>query len=155
MSFKARDIMTKTVINVDTEMSVSTLIDLFDSRGISAAPVVDKKKKLKGIVTKSDILGYYIDLKFDKLMATTLRDLIGHDHAESLYELITEKEKLVKDIMTPEPFTASLDTPFEKIAETMIEKKIHKVIIIEDDKVEGIVSPVDFLYNIAGVSKNG
>ncbi len=150
-----KDIMTKKVIKVDINMSVRKVIDLFHKHGVSAAPVVDKNKKLKGIVTKSDILGYYIDINFDKLMTTSLHDLITQENGGNISDLATEREKLVKDIMTPRPVKAEEDTPIEKIAETMIKKKIHKVVITRDDKVKGIVSPIDFLYHISGVSKDG
>ncbi|MCP4727281.1 MAG: CBS domain-containing protein [bacterium] len=155
MNMLAKDIMSKKVVLVDTEMSVRKLIDIFDKHGISAAPVLDKNKKLKGIVTKSDILGYYIDLNFDKLMASSLQDLISHEIEDSIQELSTEKEKRVKDIMSPKPVKAKVDTPIEKLAETMIKKKIHKIVIVKDDIIKGIVSPIDFLFHISGVTKNG
>ena len=65
MSKTARDIMTKNVIVVDESTSINALIEIFLENKISCAPVVKKKKKLVGIVTKTDVLGYFLDLDLD------------------------------------------------------------------------------------------
>ena len=52
MKETAKDIMTRKVIVVKKDMRVNDLIELFLKNKISCAPVVDRKKKLVGIVKK-------------------------------------------------------------------------------------------------------
>jgi len=52
----AKDIMTKDVTTVRSNMTARELAKIFTKHHITGAPVVDKKGKLIGIVSDSDIL---------------------------------------------------------------------------------------------------
>jgi CBS domain-containing protein len=56
LELKAKDIMTKDSINVSPEMEIADLIRLFREKKLSVFPVIDKEKKLVGIVTLGDVL---------------------------------------------------------------------------------------------------
>ncbi len=154
MGIQAKDIMTGNVIVVDESMHAGFLVELFDQNNITAAPVVDNNKKLVGIVTKSDVLGYYIDLNIKVNLRKNLTGLIDFDLSESDYDAMPDPDATVATIMTPGPITASESTSLEKLAQIMLEKHIHKIIIMKKKKITGIVSPIDFLHHIAGVKKN-
>ena len=76
MEKKARDIMTKNVIVVEEDAPISKLIETFLEHKISCTPVVNKKKKLIGIVTKTDVLGYFLDLDLDLTVKLGLRGIL-------------------------------------------------------------------------------
>jgi len=153
MNKTAKDIMTKNVMAVREDISVGTLLDMFEKFSITAAPVVDIGQKLIGIVTKSDILGHFMDIEIHANLLKNLRDLIELDdeHKESA---AANPNAQISTIMTRDPITAEEDTPLEYIAKIMLEKHIHKIIITKGDSIVGIVSPIDFLYHIAGAGKN-
>ena len=60
----------------------------------------------------------------------------------------------VKDIMTPNPITSSEDASIEELAEIMIDNGIHRIIILKDEIIVGIVSPLNLLYHVAGRKKD-
>ncbi|QQS61812.1 MAG: CBS domain-containing protein [Candidatus Moraniibacteriota bacterium] len=53
---KAKDIMTSQCITVDETMSLSDLLSFFQETNYHTLPVVDKDKKMIGIVTRTDLL---------------------------------------------------------------------------------------------------
>lgn len=155
MNKTAKDIMTRKVIVVKKDMMVNDLIDFFLEKKISCAPVVDSKKKLVGIVTKTDILGRFMDLDLDLSLKVGLKDILDTHHpALSELEVSSETELRVGQIMTPKPITVGENTAIEKLAEIMIKNGIHRLIIKKGSKIVGIVSTIDVLYHVAGKTKN-
>ncbi len=154
MKETARDIMTRKVIVVKEDMRVNDLIELFLKNKISCAPVVDRKKKLVGIVTKTDILSRFMNFDLDFTLKAGLKDILESHPDLSELKVSSKTETKVGQIMTPNPVTASENTAIEKLAEVMIENGIHRLIIKKVGKIVGIVSTLDMLYYIAGKTKN-
>lgn len=154
MKKTAKDIMTRKVIVVKKDMRVNDLIELFLKNKISCAPVVDRKKKLVGIITKTDILGRFMDFDLDFTLKAGLKDILESHPDLSEVKVSSETVSKVGQIMTPNPITASENTAIGKLAEVMIENGIHRLIIKKVGKIVGIVSTLDMLYYIAGNTKN-
>lgn len=51
------EIMTKKVISIKTDASISDAAEIMDSNKINRLPVLDKNAKLIGIITRGDIIG--------------------------------------------------------------------------------------------------
>ena len=56
MSMKVDDVMTKKVITLKPDQTVSEAVDKLAKHGISGAPVVDGSGAVVGMLTESDIL---------------------------------------------------------------------------------------------------
>jgi CBS domain-containing protein len=154
MSILAKDVMTKKVITVKEDMKVFDLIEIINENKISGTPVLDKDGKLIGIVTKSDILGTFLDFDIDLNLKIDLKGIMEFARDKSVGTIVSETEVEVKDIMTPNPITAEEDTSIEKLAEIMIDNRIHRIIIIKDESIIGIISPLNLLYHVAGRIKD-
>lgn len=61
------------------------------------------------------------------------------------FQIETASFTMVRDIMTPVIFQVSEDTPVQKIADMMIKNYIHRVIVLHDEKIVGIISTPDML----------
>ena len=117
---KAKDLMTKEVITVNEEMSVVNLAKILCENKISGVPVVDKDKKLVGVVTEKDL----VNIIFSGNVRNTK----------------------VGDIMSRNIIKFTPDTDIDKIALAISEKNVRRVIIVDDkDKVVGIVSRRDII----------
>ena len=153
MGVKAKDIMTRDVITVNEDMKVNELVDLFVEHKISSVPVVDKKGKLVGIVTKTDIIGHCMDMDLDLTVTLGLKDIMEtHPGLENL-EVTSETQLKVEDIMTPNPVIARESHTVERLAEIMLDNRVHRLIIMKGQKLTGIVSTFDIISFVAG--KNG
>ncbi|MBW7995513.1 MAG: CBS domain-containing protein [Candidatus Glassbacteria bacterium] len=154
MSVKARDIMTRKVIKVGKEMKVNDLIDLFIKHNFSSAPVVDKKGKLVGIVTKTDIIGHFMDLDLDLTVKLGLKDLMDTTPELEKLSIETESQLNVGSIMSPDPVTAKETMAVEQLAQMMLENKIHRLIVMKGRKLTGLVSTIDIISHVAGTKKS-
>ncbi len=148
--YKASDIMTKNVICVNPDMRINELDKVFIKQKINGAPVVDENGELMGVVSKSDIVNY----DFKKGMhASSISDYYHSTSIES--QQMTEdsigidtsniENTEVKDIMISNVITGKPDDSVHSLANTMCDKKIHRLIIVEGKKVVGIVGTLDLL----------
>ncbi len=154
MSDTARDIMTEEVITVDESMVVSDLIKLFIDKKISCAPVLDSGGGLAGIVTKTDVLGHFLDLDLEISVKVALHDIMDHIPSHLDSELSSARELTVGSIMTPNPLTADADAPIAELAGMMIGHNIHRLVITENGVLCGLISTLDILYHAAGIERH-
>ncbi|MFC1563154.1 HPP family protein [candidate division KSB1 bacterium] len=144
MSKKAKDFMTKDIILIDEDMLISKVSNIFLENNISCAPVVNKEKKLTGVISKTNLISYIIGGDIDIVLKLERFDDIDLSFKEGIE---------VSSIMTQNPITADNDTPLEELAAIMTNNQIHEMIIMENDDIVGIISAFDFLYYVAGEDK--
>ena len=63
----------------------------------------------------------------------------------SFVDLAARSAGRVKDVMNPDPVTASEDTPVDEIAAMMLDEMVRRVPIVEAGRVVGIVSASDII----------
>lgn len=146
----AKDIMNPEVIKVREEMPVKELASLFTSQAISGAPVENSDGDLVGVVSVTDIVGA-TSMGGREIVSTNEPNFYvrGWEEEVSLDELgelhLEEEGLLVKDIMTPSVFAVEHDAPIHHVAESMMESHLHRLLVVENDKVVGIISTSDML----------
>src|SRR4030066_2262666 len=142
MSMRIRDMMTKNPITVESDTLVLDAQKIMKENNIRRLPVVDKGK-LKGIITKHDLL------EASPSPATSL----------SIHELNYLLSKMkVKEIMKKNPVTLTPDTPFEEALKIGQEKKIGSFPVVENGKLVGIATESDivrFMTRALGISEEG
>ena len=150
----ARDIMNRNVITASDKMTVQELADLFTEHSISGAPVVDDDSRLVGVVSLTDIVR--AGAQRDQLSAAGLESkfyLYGWDDALSDDDMrdmpvLVDDGMLVANVMTPTIFGVPEDISIAEMADTMIRGRIHRLIVMTDDRVAGIVTTLDMLKAI-------
>lgn len=108
------------VTPVSMDDTIEEVEALMKSRRISSVPVYDGDGAILGIVTSTDLV---------KLHAS------GRD----------PKAVRAWEICTYRPIEVTPDTPLEKVAELMLEHKVHHVMVMENEALKGIVSSLDFV----------
>jgi CBS domain-containing protein len=63
----------------------------------------------------------------------------------SMVDLVGRVGRTVRDVMTPEPISASSDTPVEELAGMMLDQIVRRIPIVEAGRVIGIVSASDII----------
>jgi acetoin utilization protein AcuB len=136
--------MTTDVITIDEDNPMMKASIIMKEKKIRSLPIVDKKRKLVGIVTDRDLR----DASPSK--ATTL------DVYELNYLISTIK---IKDIMTKDIVFVRPDETVEFAAILMLENKISSLPVINDKgTLIGIITQTDIfevLINITGVYTGG
>ncbi|MDD4894835.1 MAG: CBS domain-containing protein [Candidatus Omnitrophica bacterium] len=143
-----KDIMTKNVITVNPEMDIHKLAELFVSKNISGAPVVDKSAKLLGIVREEGIifqdkkvhLPTFVSLSVGFLALGTGR------YDEEIKKIAANK---ASDIMEKDIATISPDMTIEDVATLMLEKEAYYLPVLDKGKLAGVVTKKDIVRAIA------
>lgn len=141
---RAGDIMTRKVISVSEDTSIKDLCGLLFEARITGAPVVDSDGQLVGIVSKDDIVGAYFHDRGGEV-ASGLESLIemGKDYPGE--DLPERRARVVADIMTKDVVTATEDTSVAEICDLMVTKGIHRVPVVREGVVLGIVSALNVI----------
>lgn len=144
----ARDIMTKDVITVSDEMSVTELAKVLTSNNISGAPVLSNDGKLIAVVTESDL----IDQSKKLHIPTVITILDSVFYLENPDKMEHEMKKMtgskVADICSGPVTTIPPDKPLDEIATIMAEKHIHTLPVVDDGELTGVIGKRDIIKTL-------
>ncbi|MEZ0000784.1 CBS domain-containing protein [Sinorhizobium fredii] len=137
----AKDIMTKKVLSVSPEHSIShTALTMLENR-ISGLPVCDDDRKLVGILSEGDLL------RRAELGSAAWPSAI-RDKAEP--EAFTKTHSWrVGDVMTQRVVTVDEDAPLGRIGAIMAANQIKRIPVMRAEEMVGIISRSDILRAIA------
>lgn len=113
-------IMRRIISPVSMDDTIEEVEAMMKAKRISSAPVYDGDGAILGIITSTDLV---------KLHATGREPKSVH----------------AWEICTYRPIEVTPDTPLDKVAELMLEHKIHHVMVMENEALKGLVSSLDFV----------
>ncbi len=153
----AKDVMIQEVLEVRAEWSLQRLVEFLVENSISGAPVTTEDGKLVGVVSLTDIIRHDTLLEKGSQSYGTheyyLHTLESQFAPQEIDSLHFENEPLmtVRDIMTPSIFRVSENATVQRVADTMIRSRIHRVFVTREEKVIGIISAADMLRVIRDI----
>ena len=134
---KVKDVMTRSPITTTEEETLSDLADLLIKTKISGVPVLNKDKKIVGIITTTDFL-----------------DLMGKIKQGSFEEVghAANVNPLVKGVMTKNVVTITDGHTLLDAVNIMCEKNIHTLPVVKDERLVGVIGRRDvIMYFYAAV----
>ena len=153
-ALRARDVMTREIVCVAEDATVSELVALLQEHEISGAPVVNARGKIIGVVSLSDIASVFghreaiaPEVAHPEIYVHDWEDKINPDELRQLH--VEDDDLLVRDIMTPRVYTVTADAGVAEVARTLLQGHVHRLLVAERDRLVGIVSTIDLLRSIA------
>ena len=173
-----REIMTTDLVTVSPEMNLHELAEIFASKRISGAPVVSGAD-LVGVISSSDLLEFEStspgsprhradqtewgevedarDLEGEAPASFYFTDFYHGAGADVLERIETSEspewnhleERTVGEAMTPSVWSLRSGTPVQHAARLMLENQIHRVLVVDDSILVGIVSATDIVRSVA------
>lgn len=120
--------MTHNPITITPDISIAEAMERMEREKVRRFPVVDKNRKMIGIVTYQDLL------HASPSTATSL----------SIWEISYLLAQIkVQEIMTKKVITTTEDTPLEEAARLMVENQIGSLPVMRDDVIVGIITESD------------
>lgn len=131
-----REVMTAPVVSVSRSCTVKQAIHLLYERNITAAPVVDERGRMVGIVSEMDLLRG----EFEADPRAYLRPMGRPD---------SPPPGGVEEVMTPHVQTVRETDDVARLVELMITMGVKSVPVMRDADVVGIVSRRDLMGMLA------
>ena len=128
---RVSELMQKAVRTVGMDAAVGDAIVTLADSHISALPVVDGTGRMVGVVSSTDILTSEAEAED----STAREGLFG--------------DTTVRDIMTLHPLTVSPDTEVKEAAQQMLYAEIHRLFVVEGERVVGVISTSDIMRAVA------
>ncbi len=142
----AADVMTTDVISVAPETPVCDVAKLMYTRRISGVPVIDREKRVIGIVSEGDLIRHAAILGEQHrswwAAAFTSKSALAHDY-------IKTHGHIAGEVMTSDVITVAATVSLAEIAKILEQHRIKRVPVIEDGKLVGIVTRGNLLQALA------
>jgi CBS domain-containing protein len=140
---RLRDVMTHAVHTLQSKQSVEDAIRFFITHGVKGAPVVEQGKVV-GLVSEKDIF---------RALYPSVTEF--YDNPE-LWMEESELEgnakqvgmKHVSDIMSRTVVSAPPDTPIMQAGAMMLAHRVHRIVVMESDRLVGIATRSDVFRNV-------
>ena len=124
------ELMKMSVETVLADASVGDAIVTMADAHVSSLPVVDGHGRMLGVISNSDVLAAEAET--------------GDGGLQTLLDTTA-----VKTIMTTRPLAVSPQTTVREAAQQMLYADVHRLYVIVDDRVVGVVSATDIVRAVA------
>ena len=161
MGITAADLMTRNVVTLSPDMTLSEMDSILIEREISGAPVV-ASRRLVGVASQADIVrslweGQNEASRTPAFYASpfpvpiSALEYLAKD-SRRINDLLTERT--VQDVMTTEPLIAHPEDSVEEVSHRMFRDRIHRLPVTES-KSETLVGIITTLDLARAISKYG
>lgn len=140
---KVKDVVNRNLITVSPSSSFEEVINIM-KKGVGKVPVLENEKVV-GIITRDDILVKEGKFPLPPVIAfwEVMITLPGNkEYQEKLNKFSSYK---VEDIMSKVKMYSSLEENLEDVVTEMLNKKISYTLVLEDEKLVGIVTKSDLI----------
>lgn len=145
---RAQDIMTKELITVSPDTEITRAAEILLDHHINGLPVVDAQGRLQGIICQSDLVSQQKKLPLPSVF-TLLDSFIPLNSQKHMQKVINKMvATTVAQAMTPNPVTVAPETGLEEIASLMVDKKLHTIPVVEQERLVGIIGKEDILRTL-------
>jgi len=153
-SLTAEDLMSREVVTIPQEMSLSAAAHALSRAQITGAPVVNTDGVCIGVVSATDFLHL---AEGDRRV--TPRAGPGPHCVCSDWQVLEIEDLPVAEVrqhMTPDPVMVRPGTPLRDLARLMLDAHIHRVIVVDaKGRPVGVVSSSDLIAAVAGTEPAG
>ena len=140
---KVKDVVNRNLITVSPSSSFEEVINIM-KKGVGKVPVLENEKVI-GIITRDDILVKEGKFPLPPVIAfwEVMITLPGNkEYQEKLNKFSSYK---VEDIMSKVKMYSSLEDNLEDVVTEMLNKKISYTLVLENEKLVGIVTKSDLI----------
>ncbi len=140
---RAKDVMSESVVCVGVNESIFDAAELLLGARVSAAPVVDDKGRVVGILSEADLLRR-AEIGTAPARKSWLSRLLVSE-TSAAHEFVSAHARKVADVMTKAVVIASEDTPLGELVDLMERRNIKRIPVVRNGKLVGIVSRSNLL----------
>lgn len=145
---KVQDIMIRDVISICVDTTVDEIAKVLNEHRIGGAPVVDKERRVIGIVCESDLFLREKGLPFSAVKIPTLfKRWVDPDRLAEIYE--GARHHTAADVMTTNVVCVDVDDTVGHAALLMAQRNIKRIPVLQDGILVGIITRTDIIRLLA------
>ncbi|MCE7859545.1 MAG: CBS domain-containing protein [Chloroflexi bacterium CFX2] len=145
---KVHDIMIRDVISICVDTTVDEIAKVLNEHRIGGAPVVDKERRVIGIVCESDLFLREKGLPFSAVKIPTLfKRWVDPDRLAEIYE--GARHHTAADVMTTNVVCVDVDDTVGHAALLMVQRNIKRIPVLQDGILVGIITRTDIIRLLA------
>jgi CBS domain-containing protein len=149
---RARDIMQAQVVTVNPGLPLADFEQLLEREGVSGMPVIDNAG-LCGVVSRTDLIRTLADAEGSAEVTLAYYQEVGGaaPSPTSAGRMASDQvaTKVVRDIMTTELLAVSGDRPVREVAQMMVARGVHRLLVTEGHRLLGLLTTLDLVRAIA------
>jgi CBS domain-containing protein len=145
--------MAKKVFSVSPDLSLLELERTLAAQRITGAPVIDHGRVV-GLVSRADV-----DARVFREQARTAATMVFYQQTDleavdsptdpTASALESLRSLQVQDVMTRELLSVAPKDPLPEVARLMRDRRIHRVLVLDGERLVGIVSSFDIVRAVA------
>ena len=144
MDYVVSAVMQKNPISVPPSMTVAELETRLLKERVAGFAVVDEER-LVGVVSRTDVIKA-LSPEGQSLRVTSADESdTGAPANVSPSTRVAAEKMQVKDIMTSDVVTVGPNDHLHEVATLMYTNRIHRIFVVQDERLLGIVTPFDFV----------
>lgn len=154
---KIKEFMSTKIISVGKGMSVKEFIKLMEENKITGSPVVDEHGKVIGVISVSDVIKRSNYISQELAHCDECYEVDPSTGMVEVHKYYTQElfEKNIDCLMTKKPISISPEADLEEAVKVFLTTPIHRILVMEGDKVAGIISTKDTLKALAQLCGKG
>jgi len=142
---------------VRPDMSVNSLEQLFLSSGFTGFPVVNEDR-LVGVVSRTDIIRSLLTEQSRVEQVSDFYSSAGPTSEDTLLENLQKTAGQVgvriaalkvEDVMIQNVVSIGSDEPIQSLADMMVEGHLHRLPVVDGDRLVGLVTSMDLVRAVA------
>lgn len=148
----ARDLMTKNPISLPATATLKEAAAFFTDAEVGAAPVANEAGRPVGVLSRTDLVRHERE-EVDYLRPTPAVERLPPGADPNLFkggfQVVRVDSTCVQELMTPIVHSVTPDQPAVQVVRMMLEKKVHRIFVVDDDGVLiGVISAIDVLRHL-------
>jgi len=151
MELIASEVMHRSVQTITSSTPLSELERKFVEAGVTGFPVVDDEQVV-GVVSRADVLrAMAVERHAAQHTSDFYRDQSGFHEIplETMSQLAARlgerlEQLTVRDVMQQELVAVAPHQSLRAVAEILVDRDIHRVLVLREGKVLGVISTTDF-----------
>ncbi len=142
---RVKDLMVRDVVSVQPEDSLNEAVALMFENRVTAVPVVDKRRRCKGILSTTDLIALFRTVAAGQVEPDELNQFT-EDLADASQRGLRLGNRTVSEVMTADVMTVTLEDTILTAAREILRNRVHRLVVVDaQQRVIGILSTMDLL----------
>ncbi|MBX3023764.1 DUF190 domain-containing protein [bacterium] len=139
------DLMTTEPDAVTADVPISEVVEQLATRDYTALPVIDRERRVIGIISDTDMLSAGVTQ-----LSVSLHKVSGDQHVRECLDRLRREGRTVREAMTTPAITVTSSTSLKDAAHLMHTRNLKRLPVVDENRrLVGVLGRLDVLKSVA------